>query len=388
MSTDTKRLVFAFDAKRLFNNFTGLGNYSRSIVRHLQEAHPEHQYHLFTPKAIPNEETDYFFNSDRFTIHSPSGFNPLWRTFGMATDINRLKPNIFHGLSHEIPFGIDKDIKTVVTFHDLIYEIYPKQFGWWDRKMYKLKYRSAAKRSQYIAAVSKSTKHDMVKLYHLNPDKIQVLYQSCSDIFQKKGPDTYHNNLLLPEGLDNYYLYVGSIIERKGLLTIVMAYAQLPLYCQKPLVIVGKGNNVYFNQVNDMIRYYKLEDKVHFISGITNLELIGIYDRSYCLIYPSVYEGFGIPVIESLFRKKPVITSDVSSLPEAGGTGAILINPYDIAGLQKAIVQLQDNKLYDQLAINGYDYVNERFTADITTEALHDYYLKIIGNINSEKNYL
>lgn len=375
MSTKSTKLILAFDAKRLFNNFTGLGNYSRSLVRHLQLLHPEHEYHLFTPKAIHSKETDYFFNKDKFTIHIPSSKNPLWRTFGMAKAVNNLNPDIFHGLSHEIPFGIEKHIKTVVTFHDLIYEIYPHQFGWWDRNMYRLKYRSASYRTQFITAVSESTKRDLVNLYQILPDKIQVLYQSCGDAFQHI--ESCQSKYPLPEHIQDYYLYVGSIIERKGLLTIIKAYVQLPEKYKKPFVVVGKGNNAYFDLIMDTIRLNKLENFIYFINDISNHDLVHLYDNAFCLIYPSVYEGFGIPVIEALFRKKPVITSDISSLPEAGGPGAILINPHDSETLQQAIAQLHESNTYQQLANNGYLYVKNRFSAEVTTEALNNYYLKI-----------
>jgi len=376
---ENQKLIIAFDAKRLFNNFTGLGNYSRTLVRNLQIYFPEHEYHLFTPKITKNEETAYFLDPDKFIVHTPSFNNPLWRSVGMAADINKLRPNIFHGLSHEIPFGIHKSIKTVLTFHDLIYEKYPEQFGLWDRWMYKWKYRSSAKRTDHIIAISESTKEDLISMYEVEENKISVIYQSCNDVFQIAEEEKKLDGILA--NLRDYYLYVGSIIERKGLLSIVFAYAKLPDEYRKPFVVIGKGEKKYQQKVDDMIKYHGLASYFYFVNGISNERLLAIYDQSFALVFPSIYEGFGIPVIESLFRNKPVITSLISSLPEAAGPGAILVNPYDPDEICLAMIEINDSKKYDRLSRDGYAYVNDRFSSEGTATQLMDFYTLIIQEI-------
>jgi glycosyltransferase involved in cell wall biosynthesis len=379
-SMENQKLIIAFDAKRLFNNFTGLGNYSRTLVRNLQTYFPEHEYHLFTPKIIKNEETVYFLNNEKFIVHTPSFNSPMWRSVGMASDINKLRPNIFHGLSHEIPFGIHKSIKTVLTFHDLIYEKYPEQFGLWDRWMYKWKYRSSAKRTDHIIAISESTKEDLISMYEVDEHKISVIYQSCNDVFQIAEEETKLDGILA--NLSDYYLYVGSIIERKGLLSIIFAYAKLPDEYRKPFVVIGKGDKKYKQKVDDMIKYHGLASYFYFVNGISNERLLAVYDQSFALVFPSIYEGFGIPVIESLFRNKPVITSLISSLPEAAGPGAILVNPYDPDEICLAMIEINDSKKYDRLSRDGYTYVNDRFSSEGTATQLMDFYNLIIQDID------
>ena len=360
-------MILAFDAKRLFNNFTGLGNYSRTLVRNLQKFYPEHEYHLFTPKIVRNAETDYFLDSGKFTIHH-SGF-PLWRTFGMSREINRLSPDIFHGLSHELPVGLREDIKKVVTFHDLIYELYPKQFGLWDRNMYAIKYKFAAKKADRVICISQSTKNDLTRLYHIPENKIRVLYQSCHDIFQTKNIGTS-----LDFDKKDYYLYVGSLIERKNVLQAIRAYAMLDAQYQKPFVIVGSGPVKHVDEIKDLIAQYGLMSHFEFISHINNDQLVAVYDQCYLLCYPSVYEGFGIPVIEALFRKKPVITSNLSSLPEAAGPGALLVDPYQPEQIRDAFIRLNDAAVYSKLAEEGHQYVQDSFSARSTADALMDFY--------------
>jgi len=295
----------------------------------------------------------------------------------MASEINALKPDIFHGLSHEIPFGLNSEIKTIITFHDLIYEKFPEQFGWWDRKMYQLKYKSSAKRADHIAAISESTKSDLIDVYNIPSDKITVIYQSCNDIFQEENSDNFQSYLDLAD-INDYFLYVGSLIERKGLLQIIIAFAQLPEGYRRPFVVVGNGEKTYRSKVLDLIRYYRLEEYFYFINGVSNANLISVYDRCFALVYPSVYEGFGIPVIESLFRHKPVITSDISSLPEAAGPGAVLVNPYAPDDITKAMIWLSEKEVYQDLADRGSVYVKSRFSSQKTTETMMDLYHNLL----------
>lgn len=371
--SDTKNLVIAYDAKRLFNNQTGLGNFSRTLLRTLQRDFPEHQYHLFTPNAVRNSETEYFFDSSKFTIHTPTFPQPLWRSWFMSKEINGLKPDIFHGLSHELPWGLDKSIRTVLSFHDLIYEKYPEQFGWFNSLLYQYKYRSSVQRANCVVAVSQSTKEDLKKIYHCQEELLRVVYQTCSDTFILQPP-----NLTSLDQTKSYFLYVGSIIERKGLLQSIIAYGQLPKEFQIPFVIVGNGDKKYLDKVHKMIEYYNIKDKIKFINGLPNSDLVQLYDKSLALVLPSIYEGFGIPVIESLFRSKPVITSNISSLPEASGPGAILVNPYDQGSIKKAMIDIQDKPTYVRLSKEGKSYVEKTFNPSVITQQWIKIYMELI----------
>ncbi len=379
MEIERHSLTIAFDAKRLFNNNTGLGNYSRTLVRNLQKYYPQHEYHLFTPKIKVNEETEYFLDTTKFTIHTPKRTGILYRSWLMSRDVNNLKPDIFHGLSHELPYGLNRDINTLVTFHDLIYEKFPDQFGLWDRYAYKFKYKGSAFKSDFILAISQSTKKDLKEIYGLDDEKIHVVYQSCHSDFQKTGMSQDSKLPKKLDGLRDFLLYVGSIIERKGLLDIVEAYSHLPKEFQKPFVVVGSGKGHYYNSILSLIEKCKLQDKFIFLNSITNHQLVSIYNGCSIFIYPSIYEGFGIPVIESLFCKKPVITTNVSSLPEAAGPGAILVMPNDIMALSEGIKTLLTQKdIYITKAQSGYDYVKDNFSDRITAENLIQLYKLII----------
>ncbi|MFZ1704990.1 MAG: glycosyltransferase family 1 protein [Saprospiraceae bacterium] len=368
-------MVIAFDAKRLFHNFTGLGNYSRTLVKNLQFFYPEHSYHLFTSKFSVNEESKYFLDKEKFTIHTSS--NPLWRSFGMRREINSLRPDIYHGLSHEIPTGLHPSICQLVTFHDLIYEIYPHQFGLWDRKMYQKKYRRSAKLADGIIAISQSTKQDLLTYYQIPGKKVKVLFQSCNEVFQTNIP-AMKTDLIQEK---DYFLYVGSLIERKNVENILRAFAKLDESQRKPFILVGSGLKNYVQHLKKMMHSLNIQQWFRMIPHVSNEQLVSLYDHAFALVYPSIYEGFGIPVIEALFRKKPVISSQISSLPEACGPGGLLVDPYQIDELSNALVEVQQNQVHKCLTEDGYKYVSQTFSSKVTTEAVMAYY-EAMNNTN------
>jgi len=358
-----------FDAKRAYHNGTGLGQYSRTLLNLLPDYYPEHQYYLFNPKA-----------SRKFTINGnsvheilPSGFlhkafSSAWRSSWVKKDIERLKIDIYHGLSHEIPLGIEKTTtKSVVTIHDLIHERYPEQYNPIDVKIYSKKFRYACVHADKVIAISEQTKRDIIDFYKIPEKKIEVCYQSCNPAFSKPVGteekkivrERYH----LP---DEFFLYVGTIIERKNLLNICKAIYLLRNDLNIPLVVIGDGGK-YKQLVKDYIRQNGIEHEIIFLSESeaarssasfkSSSDFPAIYQSAVAMIYPSFFEGFGIPVLESLCSRLPVITSNVSCLPEAGGPGAYYADPYsaeEIAAGMKRIYS--DTAFADDMREKGWQY--------------------------------
>ncbi|MEZ4987094.1 MAG: glycosyltransferase family 1 protein [Saprospiraceae bacterium] len=207
-----------YDAKRLFNNFTGLGNYSRTLLRNLAAYYPDEEYFLYTPTIKRHDQTRYFLDSPMFNVHTPSGMQRLlWRSRGVVNDMARHEVELYHGLSHEIPQGLGKKgIPAVVTIHDLIFKHYPEQYRWWDRQVYDYKFRYACEQSQYVIAISESTKQDVMAFYGIPEEKIRVVYQSCHEGFMVKKPLKTQEAVITKYGLPpDFFLYVGSLIPRK-----------------------------------------------------------------------------------------------------------------------------------------------------------------------------
>ncbi len=354
-------MKIGFDAKRYFHNTTGLGNYSRDLVRLLSEYYPENTYYLYNTK--PNIERSALVNTKNTIERLPSSFfgkklKSLWRLFGVNKQIKRDSLDIFHGLSGEIPIGLSKNIKSVVTIHDLIFIRYPDLYSFFDRKIHFSKFKYAAKNADCVIAISQQTKKDIISYLKIEPHKIKVVYQGCSDVFKQESSieekQLVSKKLNLPE---QFVLNVGTIEERKNALTILKAIKNI----DTKLVLVGRKTK-YYQQLESYAKEHNLQDKIIHLQGISQRELAIVYQLATVMVYPSIFEGFGIPIIEALFSKTPVITTNSGVFPEAGGPDSIYLNPLDEKEMQQKIeLLLSDKNLRETIAEKGYHYV-QKFT--------------------------
>ena len=236
-------MKIGFDAKRAFHNFRGLGNYSRDLIRILQEK-TDVELVLFNPQKRKflgvkiTEKTTEINPKCLFWRKLKS----LWRLFRITKLAKRQQLDIYHGLSGEIPVGIYKHIPTVVTIHDLIFLRFPQWYTAFDRKMHTLKFRYAAEKAQHIIAISEQTKRDIVDYFHIDPNKISVVYQGCHAAFKQTYTEEEKAKVREKYALpDRFVLNVGAIEERKNALEIVKALNGTDL----PLIMVGKKTAYY-----------------------------------------------------------------------------------------------------------------------------------------------
>jgi glycosyltransferase involved in cell wall biosynthesis len=372
-----------YDAKRLFCNFTGLGNYSRTLLNNLSQSYPDNDYFLYTTAVKNCTETRSFLDNPQFKVHNSSAlFKAYWRSFSILKQLKKDNINIYHGLSHELPVGIGStNIKSVVTIHDLIFKIFPQTYNPFDRFIYNLKFKYSCKNADLIIAISESTKKDIVRFYDIKPEKIQVIYQACNAVFYSlQGADSLNEVKMKFKLPDNYILSVGSLTERKNLKLLIKAYKYLPAEYALPIVIVGKGEN-YKKELEQLINTANVSDKVIWLDNLnSNSDLQAIYQMSRMLVYPSVYEGFGLPVAEALLSATPVITSNCSSLREAGGPDSLYINPADEKQLAEAIMRvLSDGNMENKMKINGLEYAKMMFDSKLSSELLINCYEKLLG---------
>jgi len=334
-----------FDAKRAFLNNTGLGNYSRDTIRILSHFYPNNDYFLFTPKTNNTNRLNLLKEKRNINIKLPEGLlnNSLksyWRSKNITKDLIKNNIDIYHGLTHEIPINIEKtNIKSIVTIHDLIFMRYPNLFNSIDRKIYEKKWVSSCKRANKIIAISKQTKEDIINFFSIDQNKITVLYQGCNDAFKSKIDEKTKQEVLNKFNLPNkYLLYVGTIEERKNLLTLLKTLNKLE---NQNLIVIGNGKR-YKKKCIKYINNHQLNKRVFFLKNLEIEEIASIYQSAEIMIYPSIFEGFGLPILEALFSKIPVITSKGSCFLETGGNKTRYINPLNSVEIEKAIIEIQE----------------------------------------------
>ena len=347
-------MKIGFDAKRAFFNSTGLGNYSRTLLSSLGRQFPGNQYFLYSPK-LDELGTERWCtlksecHSDKnFHLKTPKKwldkkFESAWRTFRWAAEISTEGLDVFHGLSNELPKNIHRtNCKSIVTIHDLIFLREPSQYAAVDRKIYEKKSRYACEVADKIIAISEQTKSDIIEFYGISGQKIEVIYQSCNLAFAKKCSEKKLDSVKEKYNLvDRFVLNVSSFSERKNQLTLVKAFAKLSNPGMQ-LVLVGNGKK-YKTQVENYTKSEGLNDRVHILSYIKSSDLPAIYQLASLFVYPSLFEGFGIPILEALSSGVPVISSEDGCFPEAGGRHSIYINPMNEDAIFEAVSSVLDN---------------------------------------------
>ena len=357
-----------FDAKRLFNNFTGLGNHSRTTIDILTEFFPGNEYLLYTPKIKHNSTTDPYTDKDHCRTILPDGMikGGLWRTFRLADAARKDSVDIFHGLSNELHEGMD--IPSVVTIHDVAFKTFPDMYHWHDRKIYDMKWQYACDHADRIICISECTKRDVLEFYNVPERKVDVVYQPVNPIYYEP---------MEREEVAPYMLYVGSINSRKNLLGIVKAMELMPKDLQLPLVVVGGGGS-YKNEVKRYIAEKGMEDRFVWPEMVFSTELRRLYKNAQLMVYPSFYEGFGLPVVEAQLCGCPVVTSNVSSLPEAGGPWAQQADPNSPEDIcEKMVKLLTDSTLRQQSIEGGRAFAMETFNPQRLARQLMGIYEKV-----------
>lgn len=335
-------MIIGYDAKRAFRNNSGLGNYSRMVIGGVcREGHGMVKGLLFTP-TTKGRHTHYFDDIQEVEVRQPRGLwamaGGLWRSVWSGLCARREGVDIYHGLSHELPFFLGNGVKKVVTMHDLIVRRYPEFFKPADRIIHRLKMRHACRVADMVIAISEQTKCDLMDMMHVPEEKIRVVYQSCDPIFWNPPSATLppsHTAVQLPE---RYIIAVGTVEERKNQVAAVRALALLPEdVC---LVVVGRPRGNYPQQVRRVAEELGVNHRVIFLQNAAFSDFPALYRGAVASVYMSVFEGFGIPVLESLCCDCPVVTSNVSSMPEAGGDAALYAAPDDYRTLAAHLSRL------------------------------------------------
>lgn len=328
-----ERFIIGYDGKRAVCNFTGLGNYSRLIVTSIADAMPQSELLVYTPRpgGSDNPRLRPMLNHPNVSLRLPQGamwrhLKPAWRSYGITKQLKADNVSLYHGLSGELPLNIRKaSIPSVVTVHDLIFRRHPEYYKPIDRRIYDFKFRRACLDATRIIAISERTKADIIEYYHIDPEKIDVIYQGCDPQFLRTVPqaeiDAVKKKYNLP---DRYIVTVGTVESRKNQLLAVQALCDLP--SDVKLVIVGR-----LTPYAELIAVYSivkdLTDRLIWIEGAPFSDLPALYAGAAASTYTSRYEGFGIPVIESIGVGTPCIVASGSCLEEAGGPTTPVVGP-------------------------------------------------------------
>lgn len=375
-------MKIAFDAKRLFLNRTGLGNYSRfyinSIISYLEK---DDEVVLFSPKKGPYF-SEIIGNKSSVSYIYPQGLwkilHPIWRVFRISGISKQAGVQIFHGLSNELPAGLKRTgVKSVVTIHDVIFLRYPNYYHPINRFIYNFKTKKTIKVADLIIAISQQTKDDLMHFYGVKSDKIKVVYQDCDPIFhQEYSEDAIQAAKEKYQLPDKYMLCVGSIESRKNQLMLVKALKHLPESVH--LVLVGKQTD-YIDTVLDYVKGANLSSRVRIISNAKWNDFPLLYKNSSVFVYSSQFEGFGIPLVEAMNTGVPIVSVNASCFPEVCQDAALYVNPDNEKELaEKVNLLLNDSSLQQFLRQKGFERA-KAFRPENTMPEMIKLYKKLLN---------
>ena len=371
-------LTIGYDAKRAVSNGTGLGNYCRTLLNDLGTIDTTDSFRLYVPDLGRDDLRSQLDMPRNMSFVTPANklvkpLRSLWRIKGIVNDLKRDGVDIYHGLTGELPLGLSEaGIKSVVTIHDLIFMRHPEYYSPIDVAIYKWKFRNAIRQANRIIAISECTRRDIMELGEIDDSRIHVVYQSCDTRFHLQVSPEQKQDVRARYSLPKrYVLFVGTIEERKNALLAAQA---LPYLSDEiHLVLVGR-QTAYAKTITSFARQNGLANRIHMLSGVPTSDLYAIYQQAECFVYPSRYEGFGIPVIEAIQSRLPVIACTGSCLEEAGGPDNVYVDPDEPQEMAMAIKSITDNPdAARQIVTRSLDYIRRFENGNVAQEMLNVY---------------
>ncbi|MCX7785255.1 MAG: glycosyltransferase family 4 protein [candidate division WOR-3 bacterium] len=350
---DMKIAIDALAAKSLYH---GMGNYVFNIIKHLSRLSLSNHFLVF---KRPNLFSEYNLTNVCFKeIKLPLPLRILWEHLCLPSKLKKEEVDLFWGPSNFLPPR--KVCLYVVTIHDLSSFTLPETYSYLRRRYYQEIITTSVRLSDFIITDSEASKRDMLTYFNMAKDKIRVIYCGLNEIFfnppSQESWQVIKNKYHLPE---EYLFTLGVLEPKKNTTRLLLAYAQLKnnLSFLPPLVIGGSRRYGWKNSsLFRMVKELCLTDSVIFTDFIEQNDLPLIYANARIFVFPSLYEGFGLPVIEAMACGVPVITSNTSSLPEIAGDAAIFVNPYDVNEISQAIKQVLTNEhLQNELREKGIE---------------------------------
>lgn len=366
--------TIGLDGKRIVRNGTGLGSYGRTLVNDLiRMGDGDLQLRLYAPDEGRDELRGQIIGDGNVRFCYPKGHpsalqKAWWRSHGVVDDLRRDKVSLYHGLSGELPVGLQKaGIRGVVTIHDLIFMRHPEYYHWLDTKLYEWKFRQSLREADRIIAISERTRQDIIELGGDEyADRITLIYQSFSPRFSTEVGAERKTQVRTQYQLPRrFVLSVGTIEQRKNLALAAEAVELLP----QDIHLVAVGRQTAYAKT------LPHHERIHLLSGVPDSDLAAIYNMAEAFVYPSRYEGFGIPIIEAIAAGLPVVACTGSCLEEAGGPYNLYVGPDNVIDMADALkMSLRGARGRDERIRKSREYIRRFEGNDVAQQVAHLYH--------------
>lgn len=347
----------------------GINWYLHNLLAHLPEADPGIDYSVFLGEGRYAGPAQLRLCISRLPTHRPS-VRILWEQAVLPWLAKRIGVVLLHGPAFVGP--IASRCPLVVTVHDLSFLFYPQGFRTLNQSYLRTFTRMSVQRARRVIAVSESTKQDLIRCYGLAQDRVDVVHNGVDASFRPmpaERVEAFRAKRGLPE---RFVLHVGTLEPRKNAVRLVEAYARLPP-TRPPLMLIG-GKGWLYDEVFSRVEVLNLNSEVHFVGYVPAEDLVWWYNAADLFVYPSLYEGFGLPPLEAMACGTPVITSTSSSLPEVVGQAGQLVDPIDVQALAMAMEQvLADADMREKMRAAGLTQARKFSWRETAQGTVHSY---------------
>ena len=348
---------FGYDEKTSLPRRVGSSEYCYQLLINLHKIDKKNSYIIYLPQApvsdLPQEGSRWHYK-----IVKP---RKMWTLVGLSLEFlfRRSKPDVFFSPTHYLPIFSPR--KSIISILDVSYIKYPELFKKSDLNQMTKWTKYSVGKAKRVFTISQSSKDDIIKEYAIPGYKIAVTYPGIKLKTQmSKLKIITQNSKLLEEKYGvkgQYVLFVGTLQPRKNIIRLIEAFSKLKDDIK--LVVVGKKGWLY-QEILEAPKKFHIESKVKFLDFVPDEDLPAFYKNAVCFVLPSLYEGFGLPVLEAMKYGCPVVTSNISSLPEAGGDAALYVNPLDAEDIKKKLESIISNeKLRKELIEKGYQRIKK-----------------------------
>lgn len=364
----------------LYNKLEGIGRFTHELLSRIVSANPEHEFYFFFDRPF-HDEFVYASNVHPVVL-GPQARHPflynLFADVAVPLALKRYKIDVYFS-----PDGLGATrtkVPTVLAFHDLAFVHFPQYISKLDKWHYHRYFPRFARKADHIVAVSEYTKQDLIEQYHLPPDKISVVYNGVND--QYKPLPVEEQEKVKKQYTDGceYFIFVSAIHPRKNVINLLKAFVKFKRFQKTRMKLVMVGRMAWkTNEIEEAKELMPFKDDVVWTGYLEVTELSRLMGAAYALVYPSFFEGFGIPIADAMACNTPVITSNVSSMPEVGGDAALYVDPNSVEDITAKLNFIyKDERLRNQLADNCHKQV-ARFSWDESAEKLWSIILQASG---------
>lgn len=361
------------------NKLEGIGWFTYETLKRIVENHPEVTfYFLFDRKPDPQ----FVFGPNVHTVVlSPPARHPIlfviWFDWAVKNALNKIKPDLF--LSPDGYLSLTTKTPSLAVMHDLNFEHFPEDLPWLVSKYYRFYFPRFARKAIRIATVSEFSKQDIVTQYGVAPEKIDVVYNGANEIFKPIGVQSIQNVRDKYSNGEPYFLFVGSLQPRKNLARLFSAFDAFRTNNASKVKLLVVGEKKWWTEpIRNAFEQMQFKDEVIFCGRLNVVELHQVTASALAITYISYFEGFGIPIVEAFRCGVPVITSNITSMPEVAGDAALLIDPYAIDSIAQGMQLMAGSEAFrNQLIEKGFKQAH-KFTWDGAANRLWNSMMKAI----------